>query len=60
LIHLLKDINQNLNIENALELANLILWKKSEHWDYEKEWRIVVDTSLRNDISIHSDINNCA
>jgi len=47
----LKDINQNLNIENALELANLILWKKSEHWDYEKEWRIVVDTSLRTDIS---------
>ena len=43
----LKDINKNRN--NPLELAKLILLKKAAHWNYEEEWRIIVDPSL-NDI----------
>ena len=42
----LKDINQNLNPRNSKKLAKLLLLKKAKQWEYEQEWRIIVDLVL--------------
>lgn len=36
--------------EKSSELHKLFLLKKSKHWEYEQEWRLIVDPSNREDI----------
>lgn len=41
---------RDMNTKKSEELARLILLRKAGQWRYEKEWKIIVDPTLRQDI----------